>query len=690
MLSADDFRNELFASTSSTDFTFTSIVSHRAEVKGDVSKAKDDTAGTDAALAALQNSLATLKQAKEAKQASITSSVIPAPKSRHEAARKERLVNKATRLSSLSRPLSPSVGASSSSHLGAAPTSAPADEVDVKLRAMKMPLVHLLASESLKSEDITNKTRIPKDELDTLLQRVGKQGDTGKWQLSDRAYRDLDVWKFDYPSEEKRQAAIDNAVRAYDRMRLGRADPLWQLLLPKEERGKGKCLSRLHFEGGQVNRGLTPSYQLSPMPHADGTNDSRAASTANTPKLGPSTPRPGSAMGDIKKRLLAKDPQKARAAEDAKEKKRKEREAAASDREGGKPTKKQATKKANVKSEEIVHSSDDESDGEPTKHKRPEPSQSSPEKAKAPAKAKSKAVVSSSSDSGDIALKDKATDKATAKPKPAPRAAEPPTVKPTKSSMAGKSTPKPSNNLSAPSSQHRSQRSPSNPGNRPTVPSPLGAARPRVASDVSDRAAIGVQHMRQGAETPKGLGITDGSRKHNDNNNPIDKSDPFGKQHKPTANGTSTSKTRVNGTNHNVDPGVKRKAEGSPVQELEPVAKHRKTESTSSQPHKSHANTNMAANGVNHTSPDGPRDAGSGSDTADSVLETITYNQGVYLAEKFKEYYPAYAKEYEAQSAKEAKGEEVSAEDRAKLLDMHKVLARMKKEIKAASEREHV
>ena len=64
------------------------------------------------------------------------------------------------------------------------------------------------------------------------------------------------------------------------------------------------------------------------------------------------------------KRLLSKNPKKARAAEDAKEKKRKEREAAASDREG-RAVKKQATgaakASANVKSAEFVHSSEENS-----------------------------------------------------------------------------------------------------------------------------------------------------------------------------------------------------------------------------------------------------------------------------------------------------------------------------------------
>jgi RNA polymerase II elongation factor ELL len=120
------------------------------------------------------------------------------------------------------------------------------------------------------------------------------------------------------------------------------------------------------------------------------------------------------------------------------------------------------------------------------------------------------------------------------------------------------------------------------------------------------------------------------------------------------------------------------------------MAKHRKTESVSSQVHKSQSKPNSTPNGTDHISSEGIFDPGSGSDTVDvdSVLESITFNQGVKMAENFRKYYAAYDKEYEAQQATEAKGETVSREDRLKLLAMHKRLERMKQEINAASQRE--
>ena len=683
------------------------MASHRAELKSVERKTRGETSGTDAALLALQSSLASYEQEKQAKQANITNSILPTPKNRYDAVRKEKLLNRSPipGSNSVSRPASPSLGATPTHRIGTAPTSAPVNEDEVKVRAMKTPVMHLLAMGSMRGEEIMKKTQIPQDNLDSILQKVGKQSE-GKWQLTDRAYRELDVWRFEYPSKESRQAAIENAIKAYDRMRLGKNEKLWQMLLPKGERGKGKVLSRLHLGGGQVNRGLTPHYQPSPMPHVDGTSDSRAASATNTPKLGPSsTPRPGSSKGDVMKRLLSKDPKKARAAEDAKERKRKERDAATSDREGGKSAKKQATKKTNpnIKSAEFVNSSDEDSgdDGEEITTAQSRPSQ---ETAKVANKVRPAAGNSTSSDSSDTAVRPgKAIEKAAVKERLHPNATSSPAVIASRPTTAGKSTPQTTNNLSAPNSRHKSQRSPSNQDSRPSVPSPLGAARPRVASDVSDRAAVGVKRISEsGIETPKGLGIVNGVRKRHDtvtstdsigSNNSSKKSDKQGsseKQQSTATNRPATPKAAlVNGASHKIESGVKRKAEDSPSQQREGSSnpKHRKTESNASQSLKSYNSTNMASDGTARTSPDGLLD-GSSSDSASSVLDSINYNQGVALAEKFRDiYYPAYAKLYDEQAAMETRGEKVSKEERERLLRMHHRLEQMKREIVAASQR---
>ena len=663
-----------------------------------------DTPGTDAALAALQNSLASYEQEKQSKQAMITNTVVVAPKNRFEAARKEKLDRRRGLLSgnTSSQVSSPSLSATATPRLGPAPTSAPVSQDEVKLQAMKTPVIHLLAIRPSKSEIIVEKTHVPREDLDAILQKVGKQVE-GKWQLTDRSYRDLDVWNFQYPSQEDRQTAIDNAVKAFDRMRLGKEEKLWQILLPKEDRGKGIALSKLHLGGGQVNRGLTPHYQPSPIPHVDAASDSRVASGANTPRLCPSsTPQPNGSKGDVMKRLLSKDPKKARAAEEAKERKRKEREAAAaaSDREGGRPAKKQATKKTttnlNVKSAEFVHSSD-EASGEEGEVK----PRSSVENARPTTQPKAKATNSASPDSSENTAKpSKPPEKPAAKAKQttATNPSMSSAVKPAKPTAAGKSTPQTSNSLSAPSSQQKSQRSPQKPDSRPNVPSPLGAARPRVASDVSNRDTVGVQRVRTGADTPKGLGITNGARKRQDT---VTRTESMGesgiekkingqsspdKQQKPTMNGTGTPTELTNGASHKDESGVKRKAEDSPSQQPEgaPATKHRKTDSTSSQSQKSHPGS-VKSSSTARTSPD----TGSASDSAASVMDTITFNQGVGLAQKFRDiYYPAYAKLMDEMEAKEAKGEQISKEEKDRIWKMHRRLEQYKREINIASERE--
>lgn len=656
----------------------------------------------------MQNSLASYEQEKQANQATITNTILPAPKNRFDAARQERKDKKHLLpvAKTTSHPASPSLSTSATPRLGPAPTSAPASEDDVKLRAMKTATIHLLAMKPSTSDEIFRKTRIPKLNLDNVLQKVGKQGD-GKWQLTDRAYKELDVWKFAYPNKEDRQAAIDNAVRAYDRMRVPKEDRLWQMLLPKAERDQGKVLSKLDLGSGQIKRGLTPQYQPSPMPHVDGVSDSRVPSAANTPRLGASTPRPGSSKGDVVKRLLSKDPQKARAVEEAKERKRKEREAAACDREGARPAKKQATKKAitNVKSAEFVHSSDEDS-GEEGEIEVPRTSQpkSTPEIAKKASKPKVKAKPSSSSDSSDTAIKTvKAADKSTAKTgttaKPVTKSASP-AVKATKPPEASRaiSQANASNGLSAPSPQLKA-RSPQKADSRPDVPSPLGAARPRVASDVSDRGAVGIQRAKSGGEeTPRGLGITNGARKRQDTITSTESGSAEDKVKKARQTSSEQSQKPVgtpkpalaNGVNHKDETGVKRKADDTMSQKGhdEPALKHRKTESSSSQSQKSHNSSVTTSHSTARTSPDGLLDSSS-SDSAGSYLDLITYNQGVSIAEKFRDiYYPAYSKLYEEQAAVEAKGEKVSVEDRQRLWAMHRRLETMKREIASASQRE--
>lgn len=583
----------------------------------------------------------------------------------------------------------------------------------MRLQAMKTPIIHLLAVGPSTEGKISEKTHIPKEECAQLLQKYGRNLD-GKWQLADRTYKDLDLWNFGYTSQDDRQAAIDNAVKAFDRMRLGKEEKIWQMLLPVEERNKGKVLSRLHLGGAVVGRGLTPNdLASSPLSHADGADETKATGTKATPLVGSSgTPKTGSTkVNAVTKRLLSKNGPKARANEEAKERTRKEKDAAASDRESKAASKKVVAKKAatgpKIKSADVVHSSDEEGEDDAAVNA----AGGAPKKAaKLAAPPKQKSRINSSSDSeakkpaktnaptrgvAKAIAKRQAAEIAKASSSPAVNASRPAKGDKVKADAKAK-------NLSTPSSsQSKTQLSPTKTDSRPTVPSPLGAARPRVASDVSNSNAIGVQQKaKHGAETPQNYGMrprhdTVVSNSSHSSDYATKKRSPLSEVREAAAdkacnsvvNGNNKSETTSSGTAAAVStPGdsdnkLKRKANdlGANMQQQDHArsVKHRKTDSSVSQ--QTADNSSVAL-----TSPSDHTSTGS-EDGAPHILR-LSYEGAVNQAEKFvKQFYPAYTKLYDEQAAKEARGEVVSKEERGKLWTMHRRLEDMKREILLAS-----
>ena len=121
-------------------------------------------------------------------------------------------------------------------------------DLDTQRQAQRFVLLHLLAVRPLSETAIQQKTHIPPENLSKLLQNFADKSDSSSdplWSLSTRRFKELDVWSFPYSTAD-RQAAIDNAIHALDRIRLNAQDKVWQLLLPKAERNKGKNLSRLN------------------------------------------------------------------------------------------------------------------------------------------------------------------------------------------------------------------------------------------------------------------------------------------------------------------------------------------------------------------------------------------------------------------------------------------------------------
>jgi RNA polymerase II elongation factor ELL len=225
-------------------------------------------------------------------------------------------------------------------------------QLEAKRRALRKPLLHLLALGPQSEAQLLRKLNVSRDDLKPVLEKVGRKepADT-KYKLWDRAYKELDVWVFPYRHAEQRQTAIDNAIRAFDRQRVPHYDKLWQMLLPEHERGKGKVLSRLNLANG-------PQGMLRP-PAGDSSVDDNG--TRSVPAYVPTHQRPS--MKELNKRLAGKKP-KAASQPQQQPKKAAEPKAAETKAKAGASGRKT---KAQPKSSEYVHDSDDEERAEKPK-----------------------------------------------------------------------------------------------------------------------------------------------------------------------------------------------------------------------------------------------------------------------------------------------------------------------------------
>lgn len=155
-------------------------------------------------------------------------------------------------------PSSPALSGVGSPSLG--PTSIPLSQQQAEqAKAIRKPVIHLLAAEPLSEKEIRAKIdNEGQEELMAALMKVSDLNEaTKKWELRKSFFKELDVWTFDYATSGDRQRAIDNAVKQYDKMRLGVSEPQWEKLLERSERGTGKCLSKLQAQiaAGPVARG---------------------------------------------------------------------------------------------------------------------------------------------------------------------------------------------------------------------------------------------------------------------------------------------------------------------------------------------------------------------------------------------------------------------------------------------------
>lgn len=121
---------------------------------------------------------------------------------------------------------------------------------DSHLVLAKIPFIHLLAIQPLTPSQIRNAFAMPPNVCDQLLSifAIDCPTDPDKKELRNEAYRELDVWGFPYHKQIRREAAINRSIHAFDILRIGRQDNLWQTLLPPEQRGKGICLSKRNLD----------------------------------------------------------------------------------------------------------------------------------------------------------------------------------------------------------------------------------------------------------------------------------------------------------------------------------------------------------------------------------------------------------------------------------------------------------
>ena len=138
-----------------------------------------------------------------------------------------------------------------------------------RAKEQRFTLVHELAVKDQPKERLEKKWRGTNEDLDRTLSKVAEYNEDAKtWSMRKPHWRELDVWKYDYDTQSERQKAIDNAIRQYDKQRFSSSEPEWQKLLPAEERGQGKCLSRL-----QANLARGPA-QPAPKIKVQKTDDS--------------------------------------------------------------------------------------------------------------------------------------------------------------------------------------------------------------------------------------------------------------------------------------------------------------------------------------------------------------------------------------------------------------------------------
>ena len=195
------------------------------------------------------------------------------------------------------------------------PSLAPAiSSVQERAKQQRFPIIHELAVQPLTWKELKEKWDAAgvdgtEEDFSAAVNKVATLNPDNKWELGKMHWKELDVFEYPYDSEESRQKAINNAIRQYDRMRLASSDPLWQKLLPKSERGKGICLSKLQaaIAKGPAVPGPKPKPDASSNSGGDSEKDD--ASSTKKAKGGEPMSRSSSQTSTGKKKLSPSEAQ---------------------------------------------------------------------------------------------------------------------------------------------------------------------------------------------------------------------------------------------------------------------------------------------------------------------------------------------------------------------------------------------
>ncbi|KAH7138583.1 hypothetical protein B0J11DRAFT_422802 [Dendryphion nanum] len=615
----ENYRYELYQSSGTgsddDDLEFAGLINHSLAVQ----KAEDVTAGVDTALEQLKHSMAAISELKQANKTIVgDNNPMRTPGHRRFPSKgfKPQHLNSSTLGSPmLSVPSSP---------MRKAPTSQPSGNHDLIVRALRVPLIHLLAIQPSKDTSLADTCRTTLAIVREILPKIARrsQDDQEKWQLTDKSFGEINPWKFPYKSTEEREQAINGAVKSFDRLRLAKDDKLWQILLPVEERGQGKCLSRLNLKAVEPKPNAKPSTPLHKMTKQGEKKPaaSKKAESKDSEKRPEKKVKESKAFTEPKLRKVVKEKASAPAPAPA-------------------PAVKDAPKSTNANARTPLTSTSTSTSSSSSSKPAAPPNRNTP--ATDSSKARTKKMASTA-------------DTASPRVKPKAPARDPPTRERTYK------PPKPAIPLNT----------------KPKNPSPLSASPPVNASDFEDNHPV---HKVLSGSPVKPLSANSDrtlKRKANDidsdihnHNHGLAVKQPRVNRPTPTHTPSSTN-GRMNGSTPSSASSLKRRSDDSSTSNT-PATKIRKVTSI---------DTGLASRYPIQNSQASPGD--SSSSTTSPSIPSLSFRQTVELSQKFQKYY----KKYESLYWKLAESDSPPAEgQRKELLNMHKKLEEMKREIKAGA-----